>query len=142
LQFLTKMFVFGSKSKEKLLSADPKLQAVANRALEITGIDFGISEGYRSVKRQQILYAQGRTTPGDIVTMVDGIKKKSKHNYLPSQAIDVYAWVDDEISWDSIYYYEIADSFKEAAKELNINIKWGGDFQGDFKDFAHFELRG
>jgi len=35
-------------------------------------------------------------------------------------------------------FNELAVEFKKVAKELNINIVWGGDW--NFRDLPHFQL--
>ena len=44
-----------------------------------------------------------------------------------------------DIRWDWPLYYKIADAVKQAAKELNVPIEWGGDWK-TFKDGPHFQL--
>jgi len=76
---------------------------------------------------------QGRTKPGKIVTWT----LHSKHNYLPSQAIDIIPY---PVAWENIeQFIMLADHIKKTAQKLNINIKWGGDFQRT-KDYPHFEM--
>lgn len=93
---------------------------------------------HRNVEEQQILYAQGRTTAGKIVTNIDGINKKSKHNYLPSKAIDVYVLdlKTREADWYSINLYR---EFAVYMKEQNPTLIWGGDWTS-IKDYPHFEI--
>ena len=43
------------------------------------GFPMRVTEGLRTIARQQTLYAQGRTSPGKIVTNCDGVSKKSRH---------------------------------------------------------------
>ncbi len=42
-------------------------------------------------------------------------------------------------TWDKKYYIEVSKLFKQKAKKLNINIRWGGDWKS-FKDCSNFEL--
>ena len=83
------MYKFSIYSKKKLLQCEPDLQAIFNAAITDSPFDFGISCGYRSQTEQNRLYNQGRITEGDIVTNIDGITKKGKHNYNPSKAGDM-----------------------------------------------------
>lgn len=87
----------------------------------------------RSIAEQQILYAQGRTTPGQIVTNLDGVTKKSKHNFEPALAIDIAVLIGGQISWLPSEYKKVAPYFKR------VGIMWGGDWSS-FRDFPHFEL--
>jgi hypothetical protein len=45
-----------------------RLQKVTQAMRELTGCEWHMMEGYRSLERQRWLYAQGRMRPGPIVT--------------------------------------------------------------------------
>jgi hypothetical protein len=60
----------------------------------------------------------------------------SKHNSIPSKAIDVCPLPIDWTNTDA--FKKLGQIFKDKANELNIKISWGGDWQ--WKDFPHFEL--
>lgn len=63
---------------------------------------------------------------------------KSKHNALPSEAIDV---CPRPIDWSHIEGFKQMGAFaKEIAAELGISIRWGGDWD-KFKDYVHIELK-
>ena len=141
------MYQFSKTSEQRLKTCHQDLQNVMNLALKRSNVDFGITSGYRSIEEQQKLYNQGRTTKGNIVTNVDGINKKSKHNYNPSKAVDIYAWIG-KASWDQKHLCYLAGIIMTCAKELNVNLRWGGNWDGDgiiisdqnFQDLPHFEL--
>lgn len=118
-------FKFSKKSLEKLEGVHPKLRMVVERALSLSEVDFGISEGVRSLERQKQLVADKKS-----FTM------RSYH--LTGKAVDVYAFQDGKVTWAWVPYVQIAKAFKQAAKELNIKITWGGDWE--FKDGVHFQL--
>lgn len=126
-------FSLSRKSLGKLGGVHPDLIKVVKRAIELTSVDFGITEGLRSITRQKELYAQGRTTPGKIVT------KTMRSRHLTGHAVDIVAYKDGKISWANHLYAKIAKAFYEAAEEYDILIKWGHDIQG-LDDDAHFEL--
>ena len=103
------------------------------------GIDILVTSTYRDFESQDALYAQGRTKPGAIVTNMDGVKKKSKHNYSPSLAIDIAPW---PIDWKDIERFkELAEVVKKAADTVGVAIQWGGDWK-TFKDWPHWEIKG
>lgn len=62
--------------------------------MEGEGKPFKFHEGFRTVERQQWLYASGRTRPGNVVTNADGVKKRSNHQgdgfYGSGRAADCY----------------------------------------------------
>lgn len=129
-------FRFGKKSEEKLASVHRDLSRVARKALELSPVDFGITEGLRSEEKQKQLVAEGASK-----TM------KSKH--LTGHAIDIACFVDGEITWDLEYYKVVANAFALASNECKVNLRWGGswkvnnfilDPENKFVDAVHFEL--
>ena len=118
-------FRFSQRSIERLHGAHPELVLVASRALGYSSVDFGVTDGLRSVDRQRELVADGKSQ-----TM------NSRH--LTGDAIDVVAYVGGKESWEMKHYQAIAQAFKKAAAELGINIEWGGDWK-TFKDGPHFQ---
>ena len=105
------------------------------RAYEQTnpGYLLRVTATHRSVREQQMLFAQGRTRPGRVVTMVDGVKQMSKHNYFPSRAIDYCVTVGGKVSWAEAEY-EVVGPFMEAE-----GLVWGGSWTS-FRDLPHVEL--
>lgn len=79
-------------SQLRLGTCHPDLHLIILEAIKYSPIDFGVSHGHRTPEEQNKLYQQGRTKPGQIVTYLDGYKKKSKHNESPSLAVDIYCW--------------------------------------------------
>lgn len=124
-------YQFSANSEKELNTATENLQKVFRLAIKVSQVDFGVSEGYRPVKRQQKLYAQGRTEPGKIVTNVDGINKLSDHNEEPSKAVDIYAWVDGKVTYEEKYMMYLGGVITACANKLGINIKWGANWDGD-----------
>lgn len=96
------------------------------------GVHPFITECYRSFKRSDELYAQGRTKPGPIVSKVKG--GGSLHNYR--LAIDFCLQINGKSVWDEKHpsWKIVVDCFKERGFE------WGGDWK-TFKDYPHFEKR-
>ena len=123
---VTSKFKLSMRSKSRLQGVHPDLVAVVNRAIEITTIDFGVTEGLRTVERQKILVGQGAST-----TM------NSRH--ITGHAVDLVAFIGAEVRWDWPLYHKIADAMKKAAKDLDVAIEWGGDWR-TFKDGPHFQL--
>lgn len=145
------MFSFGSSSLERLQECHEDLQKIARLAISKSDIDFGISEGYRSVERQKQLYTEGKSK-------IDGINKLGKHNYNPSMAIDIYIYhpnieIRRKLAYDKIHLSYIAGIFRACSEELKSkgeishSIRWGGNFnmnnelaEESFLDMPHFEL--
>jgi len=131
------MFQFGKSSLGKLDDIDPILRLVMMEAIKLTVIDFGITEGMRSLERAEQLKADGLSKVGS----------KSKH--CLGKAVDIVAYDGSRVTWDLDFYEEIAQAVGEVSELLNIPIRWGGSWvTGDFKlnrdmsfiDAVHFEL--
>lgn len=141
------MYKFSTTSKKRLLTAHPDLIRIMEKAISISDIDFGISEGYRSVEKQQQYFREGKSK-------IDGITRKSKHNHTPSLAVDIYPWVDGRADWDNEHLSYLAGLIQGIAEilsesgEINHKIRWGGNWDMDgtilldqsFDDRPHFEL--
>lgn len=154
-------YTFGKKSLEKLDTCHKDLQKILKLAISRSKIDFGISEGYRPLLKQQAYYAIGRTTElhRKPITNIDGVNKKGKHNIMPSEAADLFIWHDnkstrEKIAWDKSHLSYIAGLIDSCTEELyskgeiTHKIRWGAnwdsdgiiDYDQEFDDFPHFEL--
>jgi hypothetical protein len=56
--------------------------------------------------------------------------------HLTGHAVDLVPY---PVSWDWKYFYPIAEAMKDAARELNVELEWGGDWKS-FPDGPHFQL--
>ncbi|MEG1214580.1 MAG: M15 family metallopeptidase [Leclercia sp.] len=119
-------FIFSQRSENNLRGVHQDLVSVVRLALELSTIDFGITEGLRTVERQEQLVAEGKSQ-----TM------NSRH--LSGHAIDVFAYPAPAGSWDGKWYQRISEAFKQAGKELGTPVEWGGDWK-TLKDGPHFQL--
>lgn len=88
----------------------------------------------RDVREQQQLYAKGRTQPGGIVTYCDGVHTKSKHNAVPSEALDFAIVINGKVSWDPAEYAPVGMLAESRG------LVWGGSWD-TFKDFPHLETK-
>ena len=120
-----------ASSEARLKGVHPDLVKVVRRAAEITGTDFVVTCGKRSVDEQRKLFAAGATR-----TM------RSRH--IPGKsgfacAVDLAATIDGKIRWDWPLYAKLAKTMKQAAKDVKVPLEWGGDWK-TFKDGPHFQL--
>jgi peptidoglycan L-alanyl-D-glutamate endopeptidase CwlK len=97
------------------------------------GATFIVTEGERTMKRQQELFAAGATR-----TM------KSRHIATNNEcgmacAVDLAVLVGKEVRWDWPLYRGLADDMFNAAATLGTPLEWGGDWRS-FKDGPHFQL--
>lgn len=114
------------RSLERMQKVHPDLVKVVMRAIEITEVDFGVTEGVRTIEKQREYVAKGAS-------------KTMNSRHLTGHAVDLVAYVGAEVRWDWPLYHKIAATMKSAAKELGVAIIWGGDWVS-FKDGPHFEL--
>jgi peptidoglycan L-alanyl-D-glutamate endopeptidase CwlK len=119
-------FSFGNRSKERLSGVHPDLVKVMEEAIKESPLDFSITEGLRTKERQKELFDAGKSQ-----TM------NSRH--ITGKAVDIAVLVDGKVTWDFKYYQTVAEHIKKIAKDMKIDIVWGGDWQS-FKDGPHFEL--
>ena len=117
---------FSQRSYDRMAGVRPELVAIASRALIISPIDFGVTEGLRSLERQRALVASGASQT-----------LRSRH--LTGHAIDVVAYIGAEVRWDWPLYEQIASAMRVAARELRVPLEWGGDWQ-ILRDGPHYQL--
>lgn len=136
-------YQFGLRSRQRLSGVNPDLVAVMKKAISISTQDFSIIEGIRSVERQRQLYKSGKSQ-----TM------NSRH--ITGDAIDLVPY---PVSWEFEDFYPIADAVIQACKDLDIAVRWGGNwkvkdlrewdgtaeelvdaYDGEFYDLPHFEI--
>mgnify|MGYP006286884933 CR=1 FL=1 len=125
------MYSLGPRSIMRLKGVHPDLVKVVEQAIRLTTVDFTVLEGVRDPDRQKKLLEAGasQTLNSRHIAGPDGYGK----------AVDLGAWVDDQVDWSWPLYFKIADAMKEAAKQHYVKIVWGGDWR-TFKDGPHFEL--
>ena len=129
-------FEFSTRSLLRLQGVDEELYKLMKLALSRSPIDFGISEygGLRTPEDQKNLFDKG-------LSKADGTIKKSYHQ--TGKAVDVFAFVNGKASWDEQHLALIAGVVLSCAKELGLNVTWGGTFGSkEFKgwDRPHFQI--
>lgn len=124
-----------TKSLEKLNQLHPSIRQDAidayTEACRITPANVHpvIDETLRSFERSNQLYAQGRTTSGDIVS--NSKAGQSYHNY--ALALDFHLQINGKDVWNvDDNWMKVVKCFKDK------DFTWGGDFQS-LKDYPHFE---
>jgi peptidoglycan L-alanyl-D-glutamate endopeptidase CwlK len=119
--------MLNSRSLKALVGVHPDLVAVTKRAAEIMPGGFIITEGLRSKERQRELFAKG-------------LSKTMNSRHLVGLAVDFAPLLEDgSITWKWPAFKPVANAFKRAAKELKIEIEWGGDWKS-FRDGPHLQL--
>lgn len=113
----------------------PRLQVLAAKLVEECskqGLKIKIGETFRTVAEQDALYAQGRTTPGNIVTSFKGSTYSSYHQW--GTAFDFFRN-------DGQGAYKDTDGFfgKVGAIGVGLGLEWGGNWKSPV-DKPHFQL--
>jgi peptidoglycan L-alanyl-D-glutamate endopeptidase CwlK len=148
-------YALGQGSRKKLEGVHPDLCMVVERAIELSKIDFKVTDGVRTLAQQKALYAQGRTKPGKVVTWTLNSRHLVNATTGFGHAVDLlpapYDWVlkDDPTTPEvDDNFKKVADAMFHAANELGVAIRWGANWDGDTKirekgesDNPHFELR-
>ena len=135
------MSTFGQSSNTRLDTCHADLQLVMREAIK-GPYDFAITCGHRGKKDQDTAYTNGASKLQ---------WPKSKHNRIPSMAVDVVVY---PVDWSDHSAFALlagwimatAARLKEEGK-IAHRLRWGGDWDTDgktsdhsFKDFPHFEL--
>lgn len=118
-------------SSSDLNSLNPHLASMARQFLELTKahhLDVRIYAAFRSWDEEDRLFAQGRWTPGDIVTNARG--GDSYHNW--GLAFDAAPFENGVISQDIGKYKLMGQLGKQ------VGLEWGGDFKS-LVDYPHFQ---
>ena len=144
------MYKLSQRSWDNLKTCHEDLQKIFALAIQLSPVDFIITEGHRSVARQNELYKIGRSK-------VDGYRVIGKHNLSPSMAADICAYVkgNRKLAYDPAHLVAIggtvfaATQILLADKKITHQIRWGANWDMDgeiltdqrFDDMPHFELK-
>lgn len=119
-------FQLSARSRQRLVGVHPDLVRVVERAIELTGVDFMVFEGLRSLETQR--------------RYVDkGVSKTLNSRHLTGHAVDLVPLDEGQASWSWPLCHKVAAAVKQAAKECGVAVEWGGDWRS-FPDGAHFQL--
>ena len=117
---------FANTSRDRLALCHPDLKKLFNEVIKYR--DCTVLCGHRGKVAQEAAKNAGTSKAG---------WGESKHNFLPALAVDVMPW---PLKWDDKKgLHEFAAFVKATAFELNLGIRWGGDFK-NFFDGPHYEL--
>ena len=106
-------FKLSKRSLERMQGVDERLVEVVKFAIQVTKIDFGVTEGLRTVERQRELVVSGASQTMD-----------SKH--IKGLAVDLVAYIGDRISWELNLYDDLANAMRLGAIEVGVPVRWGG----------------
>lgn len=121
------------RSETAIATLHPRVQPIARKvvlAAKGDGITIIVTSGTRTYAEQDALYAQGRSTPGSVVTNAKG--GQSNHNF--GVAFDVTIFDGAKPVWDSPMYKHVG------ALGESFGLQWGGRWT-TIQDEPHFELK-
>ena len=125
---------FSTRSTDRLSTCHKSLELLMTSVVK--EYDISIICGHRDFWDQDKAYKSGNSKLN---------WPNSKHNSYPSRAVDVVPY---PTMWDSIeQFYFMAGVIHAHANMLEIDLRWGGDWDRDFDfsdsvflDLGHFEL--
>jgi len=124
-------FQLSDRSLSRLAGVHPDLARVVERAIEITPLDFGVSEGLRSEEKQRVMMKEGRSQT------MNSLHLKQPDGY--GHAVDLYVLVNGSVSWEHKYFRKVIQAVFTAAIEEGVQIEAGALWR-DFLDSPHIQL--
>lgn len=113
------MFKFSQRSLDKLKRVHPDLVKVITEALAVSVVDFGVTEGLRSIERQE-----------ELVEKKLSHTMKSKHLQQEDgwgHAVDLVPYVGGKVSWDWPHIFLMAEAIQSRIRHSQYpKIRWGG----------------
>lgn len=120
-------------SLSKLDKCHKDLQRVVKLAIKYSDVDFAVGETERTIEQQVSLVEKGKSHT------LKSRHLRREHDTKGVHAVDLYAWVRGDVSWNEMHYKRIAKAMFRAAIELKVDIEWGG-FWVTPEDNVHFQL--
>lgn len=130
------MYRYGKSSRERLATCHPELQRLFNSLTQ--DYDVSILCGHRTEAEQDAAVNSGNSKV---------MFPNSKHNSMPSLGVDAALY---PVKWEDVgRHYMFVGIVRERARQLNIPIRCGADWDSDFatndqtfNDLVHFEYIG
>lgn len=111
-------FSLSARSRAELKGVHPDLVAVVERAIVLTGQDFCVHDGVRTLEQQKALVRAGASMTLNSRHLIrdDGF----------GHAVDLVPWIGGKPRWDWKPIYLIAVAVRRAAVEQGVDLTWGG----------------
>ncbi len=122
------MYKLGKRSLRALVGVHPELAFAVTAAIRISSVDFGVTEGVRTMTRQRKLVKQGRS-------------KTFKSYHLNGLAVDLVPYIKGNYRWDN------NEAFAEISRAMNSvmkkhNLKADNGFAIWSWDKPHWQMTG
>lgn len=145
-------FCLSTRCQKRLADVHPQLVAVVYRAAWSSPVSFIVTEGLRTAERQEECVTTGLSKTMDSFHL----KQSSGFSHavdlapvIPTDAADKDWAIADrpddttkavKVPWNEWgAFTAMADALKEAAKELKVDLTWGGDW-AKLRDGPHFQI--
>ena len=145
------------RSLDRLVGVDERLQRVVKRAIELSKQDFMVLEGVRTRQQCMSNYGKGRSITQCVAkgvpaqyanpraAKVTWLNNPFASKHVNGKAVDLVPY---PVDWDDLKKFDlVAQAMLQAAKELDVPVRWGADWDNDGKprergesDSPHFEL--
>lgn len=126
-------------SNERIELVHVKLASIVRQmdtALVLQGITFRVVQGLRTMASQAAIYAQGRTTPGEVVTNAQ--PGYSWHNY--GTAVDLIPGLRGTTTWEPNWDWKHPDFQTMIRCGIGLGLVSGSTWHEP--DHPHFQLAG
>lgn len=126
---------WSQRSRDRLATCHPLLQTLFHRVLAVSPFDLTVLCGHRNQAAQDAVFQSGASQLR---------WPRSKHNQMPSLAVDVAPWIGG-VSWDWAHYHQLAPVVRRVWSEIpeadrnGWALEWGGDWRS-FQDGPHWQL--
>jgi peptidoglycan L-alanyl-D-glutamate endopeptidase CwlK len=132
-------YAWGKRSLMRLGQCHPLLSLLMHRVIKRDDLPFDLTIlcGHRGQIEQEIAFKSGASKLR---------WPRSKHNAMPSLAVDVAPLIEGKVSWDWDHYNELAPLIKDEWGKMEDEgltarqaLVWGGSWVS-FKDGPHWQL--
>lgn len=152
---------FSGNSKREINTMVKDLQLIFNEAIKYSDVDFGVSQGARTIEEQQKYFDTKKSKINPRKYSLEGLLRVAKHivnkDLEPlSRAGDIFAWVpgNKKLMWDVKHLAYLGGVITSTAnrlyaeKKIKHLVRWGANWDKDgeiitdqtFQDLPHFEV--
>ncbi|MFN3388485.1 MAG: M15 family metallopeptidase [Allosphingosinicella sp.] len=111
-------YALGAQSRAELTGVHPDLVRAVERAIAISGQDFSVHDGLRTVAEQRAYVARGvsKTMASKHMKQGDGF----------GHAVDLVPYINGKLRWEWKPIFAVTAAVREAAFALGVKLIWGG----------------
>lgn len=118
-------YALGNKSLAELTGVHPKLVGVVKRSIQLTTQDFSVHDGLRTEAEQREYVRRG------VSKTMNSMHMKQGDGF--GHAVDLVPYINGVLRWEWKPIYAVASAVHAAAKELGVDLIWGGVWDRPFE---------